>query len=495
MLEQLDSILAHEKRPKILVVGDVILDEYVTGAVGRISPEAPVPVLESTTVVKSPGGAANVAANLAALGCDVLLVGVVGVDAPGDALTGLLQERGISTAGLVVDPSRPTTHKIRVLAQGQHVLRIDREERAKISAEAQALLINKLKVWIPECDGVLCSDYEKGVLQPEVLQTLMKETSSRGRAVVVDPKGTGYERYVGAYALTPNVAEIETATGMKVTSVESLDQAVALLFAQTGAEVLLATRGKDGMVVYEREGPKTAIQAEGREVYDVTGAGDTVVAVLAIGIFGGSSAVDAAGLANIAAGQVVGKLGTATVTREELRRSLKGRAGRGQQKLISREAAKEVAERARARGQTVVFTNGCFDILHAGHVQYLQEARDEGDLLILGLNSDRSVRTLKGESRPVMGEGDRALILGAMECVDHVVLFDEATPQALVDALVPDVLVKGADYKAEEVVGRETVEANGGRLRLIRLVEGRSTSDIVERIKEISPCAPVTAAS
>ena len=484
MLEQFNEILAPGKRPKILVVGDIILDEYLTGAVGRISPEAPVPVLESTTVVKAPGGAANVAANLSALGCEVTLCGLRGDDSTGADLVDLLSNRGIKITGVIVDPSRPTTHKLRVLAQGQHVLRIDRESKTEVDSKAQSRMVQFLEEYIPQFDGIICSDYQKGVLQPDILSTIFKVSAAANKRVVVDPKGRDYERYKGAYALTPNISEMEAATGRKIQSDEELDAAAAELFEWTGIKVLLATQGKAGMMVYTADQKRERIPTQAREVYDVTGAGDTVTAVLGIGLFGGSSAISAAQIANCAAGLVVGKLGTATVSRADIFGFLNGRAARVRRKLVSLDVVKEVRAAGRRSGKTVVFTNGCFDLLHAGHVQYLQEARDEGDLLILGLNTDVSVRRMKGPNRPVVGQEDRALVLGALECVDYIILFDEPTPAKLIEALLPDVLVKGADYEPDEVVGKEVVEQTGGRLKLIRLAEGRSTTGIVERIQD-----------
>jgi D-beta-D-heptose 7-phosphate kinase/D-beta-D-heptose 1-phosphate adenosyltransferase len=482
MFEQFNSILSWKKKPKILVVGDLILDEYLSGAMGRISPEAPVPVLDSTRVVKALGGAANVAANLASLGCEVILCGVRGEDSGGEELEELLRSQGISTEGIVVDPSRPTTHKLRVLSKGQHVLRIDREEVLPLAPETRERLLLGVTRWVGECDGVICSDYQKGVLGAESLAAVMEAGRTSGRLVLVDPKGTDYGRYRGAHLLTPNRGEIELACGRPVDSEEELTAAVTELFLQTEAAFILATCGKDGMILYGRGGERERISAQAREVYDVTGAGDTVISVLALGILGGFQPKASARLANIAAGLVVGKLGTATLTRGEIVDFLHGRPGLGRRKLVDWESAASVRESARRLGKTVVFTNGCFDLLHAGHVQYLQRARDEGELLILGLNSDASVREVKGPGRPVVRQADRALVLAALECVDYVVLFDEETPASLISHLQPDVLVKGADYKPSEVVGRDTVLATGGRLVLVDLIEGRSTSLLVEQI-------------
>jgi len=482
MLEQFDSIFSENEVPRILVVGDLILDEYLSGAIGRISPEAPVPVLESAGRMRSPGGAANVAANLADLGCEVILCGVRGDDPDGEALVELLEERGISTDGVVLEKARPTTHKLRVLARGQHVFRIDSEQTVPIADETRTRLLEFVQKWIGACDGVICSDYQKGVLSRESLSAIMEASRKVDRLVLVDPKGSDYTRYRGAHLLTPNLSEVEIASGRDANSPETLAAAARDLLTQTEAPYLLATCGKDGMVLFGSAGECETIGTQAREVYDVTGAGDTVISMLALGIFAGMSSVASARLANIAAGLVVAKLGTATLTRFEIREFLNGRPGWGRRKLVNWRSAAEVCESAKKLGKTVVFTNGCFDLLHAGHVEYLQKARDEGDLLVLGLNSDASVRAVKGPGRPMVEQADRALVLAALECIDYVVIFDELTPASLIERLAPDVLVKGADYLASEVVGRDIVEGRGGRLVLVDLVEGRSTTRLVERI-------------
>lgn len=482
MLEQLHKILSSERRPRVLVVGDLILDEYLHGSIERISPEAPVPVVDSSSSRTVLGGAANVAHNLAALGCDVVLAGVVGRDAAGGQLREALREARIDARCVVDGDQRVTTHKVRVVAHGQQVLRLDKEERAPLDATTRSRLLSEVETAVADVDGVILSDYHKGVLAVGIVEAVVALARRAGRPVVVDPKGRSYERYRGVAALTPNLRELEVATGMAVDGPEAIAAAAAALQDITQAPALLVTAGADGMWLFEHDREPVHIRTEAREVYDVTGAGDTVVAVFALGLFAGAPLVDAARIANVAAGLVVAKLGTAVVERGELFERVGGSEAAWQRKMIQVDEAVGVVARARQAGRRVVFTNGCFDLLHAGHVAYLQRARSFGDLLIVGLNDDASVRDLKGDKRPLVPQHERAQVLAALESVDMVVLFGEATPDALIRSLRPDVLVKGADYRPEEVVGREFVESYGGRLELVELVQGRSTSGLISQI-------------
>lgn len=480
-------LLSHLPAPgasRLLVVGDLILDEYLRGAVHRISPEAPVPVLDSAACDQALGGAANVAANLRALGTHVLVCGAVGQDAAGAQLLARMQAEGLDTRGVLQVAERPTTHKLRVVSQVQHLLRIDRETKAALPAQATAQLCDFIRSHAAGVQGIVCSDYKKGVLDAALWQAIVEAAQGAGIPVVVDPKGFDYSMYRGAALLTPNLHEVEQASGLPVTRPADLDRAAANLLHATQARGLLVTCGKDGMVLYENDAKRTRtpIPAEAREVYDVTGAGDTVIAALSLAFCHGASMQESARLANTAAGLVVGKLGTATVGRDELAHACDVQQGTGASKLMARDAAAALCQRARARSQRVVFTNGCFDVLHAGHVQYLQSAKAFGDLLIVGLNTDGSMRALKGPERPLVPQAERSLILSALACVDVLVLFDEPTPGDLVDALLPDVLVKGADYHNQRVVGRETVEAGGGRVELVPLTEGQSTTGLVQTI-------------
>jgi D-beta-D-heptose 7-phosphate kinase/D-beta-D-heptose 1-phosphate adenosyltransferase len=482
MSENLKDILSRKKPLKILVAGDLVLDEYLWGTVSRISPEAPIQVLESASENQVPGGAANVANNLQALRCEVYLSGMIGGDEKGQQLVHLLKRKGIRVDGVVVDPFRPTTRKVRAIAHSQQILRIDREVRRPMSGGVQKKALDYLADTIPEVDGIICSDYQKGFLTEALLRSAVRRARSGKIPVVVDSKGSDYSRYRGVAAITPNIHEVEIASRIAIGKPADLDRAVERVFAVTRAKIVLVTRGGDGVSLYVRGKPRIDVPAEAREIYDVTGAGDTVTAVFGRGLFGGADPADAARLANMAGGIVVGKVGTATVGYEELSYYLEGGHPFQGRKTVDLDECKLALSRARNQGRRVVFTNGCFDLLHVGHLQFLQAARSKGDLLVVGLNDDRSVARLKGRGRPIIGESERARILSALDCVDYVILFSEPTPERLLTELRPDVLVKGADYRLDQVVGRKLVEGYGGRVELIPLVPGQSTSRIVQSI-------------
>lgn len=469
---------------RMLVIGDLILDEYWRGSVARISPEAPVPILESTAFEQTLGGAGNVARNLADLGCAIHLCGVIGDDSAGACLMRLIAKHNFDTAGIFTLTDRPTTHKLRVVAQVQHLLRIDREVKLALQDDVGKDVVNFVQRHLNRVQGIICSDYKKGVLTATVLQQVIALARGANIPVFVDPKGDDYAAYRGATLLTPNLREVQQASGITIDGPRDLDCAAHKLLGITAARGLLVTCGKDGMVLYQPGRDKIQIAAAAREVFDVTGAGDTVIAAMAYACLGQAPLEQAARLANVAAGLVVAKLGTASITRRELICGLDLLQGRGDAKILSLKRALEVVRQAQRQQRRVVFTNGCFDLLHAGHVQFLQAARRMGDILVLGLNTDASIRRLKGSQRPLMPEDERACLLAALTCVDHVVLFDEDTPYQLVEALRPDILVKGEDYRDREVVGRATVEAMGGRVELIELLEGRSTSNLVQTILE-----------
>lgn len=483
MTTPLDTLLAAEKPLKILVVGDLIVDGYLEGEVGRTSPEAPVPVVLSQNTRHVAGGAANVANNLQALGCDTILAGVVGDDPEAAILTTLLGNAKIEHR-LVTDSERPTTYKLRVVAQNQHMLRIDRESTQSIQASVVDALWQAIYPILRTVDGVIVSDYGKGVAGLSLLSRLMPACTLENLKVCVDPKGRDYARYRGAFMLTPNRSEVEQATGKPVDTPHSLSEAVQVIQNETHASVVLATCGADGMAVFETGAAPRILASRASEVFDVTGAGDTVVSVAAMGVFAGLSVEQAAELANLAAGVAVGKFGTVVVLPEELRAQV-ARGGIDEfAKILERTTAAAACERYRSAGKRVVFTNGCFDLLHAGHVHYLQQARRTGDVLILGLNTDASVSRLKGSTRPIVPERERAAVLSALESVTHVVFFDEDTPGPLIELLKPNVLVKGADWSPEKVVGKDFVEALGGELVLIEVLEGRSSTEIVKTILE-----------
>jgi D-beta-D-heptose 7-phosphate kinase/D-beta-D-heptose 1-phosphate adenosyltransferase len=472
------------KRPTVLVVGDVICDVYLRGRLERISPEAPVPVFEGTTRQPALGGAANVAANLHALGCDVRLLGVVGGDLAGRYLRELLHHRGIADTWLLEDAARPTTEKTRLIAQQQHVLRLDQETREPLSAMLSRELLAQATALLPSVDGIVCSDYRKGVCTRELLQPLFARARSAGRPIVVDPKVGDFTLYAGATVLTPNLAEVEQASGIQAHDEAALVRAAGLLLRQSQARVLLVTRGKDGMTLFQPAQTPAHIPAQAREVFDVTGAGDTAVAVFGMALLSGLSPLEAARLANVAAGIVVGKVGTAVVTPQELRLACRQGGIPEVEKIVPLDELVCALQDHRARGERLVFTNGCFDLLHVGHVQYLQQARRLGDRLIVALNDDASVRGLKGSGRPLIPVAQRAQLLAALACVDYVTWFGDPTPLELIKLIRPDVLVKGGDYTLDAVVGRPEVEAYGGVVRLIPAVEGVSTTTIINSIRE-----------
>lgn len=466
---------------RVVVIGDLMVDRYITGSVSRISPEAPVPVLLHGNVRIVAGGAANVAANVAGLGADVTLVGYVGADIEaGELRSALAAYPRVDLGKLVVDATRPTVTKTRVMSGRQQIVRIDAENPAAPGAEAEAALITAGKQAIAEADVVVLSDYAKGVLSDAVIAALIAEANARAIPVIVDPKRRTFEVYRGATLVTPNRKELFEATGIAGNDDDETVRAAAEASRQFGGDVLV-TRAEKGMTLWRQNGEITHVAAEAREVFDVSGAGDTVVAALAVALANRQSLETSIVIANTAAAIAVSKLGTAVVTRAELVAALdqashaEDRAG----VLVSREEAARIVARWQARGSRVVFTNGCFDLLHPGHIALIEAAAREGDRLVVALNTDASVQRLKGPTRPLQDEQARARVMGALRAVDLVILFDEDTPLEAIQSLKPDVLVKGADYREDQVVGADFVKANGGRLVLANIVPGRSTSALV----------------
>jgi D-beta-D-heptose 7-phosphate kinase / D-beta-D-heptose 1-phosphate adenosyltransferase len=472
---------------RVLVVGDVMLDRYLWGDVKRISPEAPVPVVRVRQQSEVPGGAGNVAANLAGLECPVSILGICGNDEAGTRLRKIFLEKGIEPL-LQESIARPTISKTRIMARGQQLLRLDEEEPRILSPELEEKIIARFELKAPECDAVVLSDYGKGIFQtPDLCQHLIGFCTTRGIPVLVDPKGTDWTRYQGATCITPNTAELELAAGSAVEESElELLQSASAIRSRYGLEWLLVTRGAMGMVLCGKGASPLLIPARAREVFDVSGAGDTVIATLAAGLALKLSFAEAAQLSNLAAGIVVGKLGTQPITRPELSSAIElndmQRQSTGASKIAALDSARILVKSWQSSGQKVVFTNGCYDLLHPGHIHLLHQSRDLGDRLIVGLNTDASVRRLKGNSRPIVAERDRAAIVSALGCVDLVVLFDEDTPLELIQAIKPDILVKGEDYRLDQVVGREVVESHGGRVCLVPLLQGYSTTRIAEKI-------------
>lgn len=470
----------------ILVLGDLMIDRYFFGQVKRISPEAPVPVFLKKSEQFVLGGAANVVANLIAAGQRVFVSSVVGNDSYGNMLQEKLRIIGVDCQGLVWSDARPTSIKTRLLAQNhQQLIRVDEEVTDPISGETVEKLLNNIKMILDRVDAIILSDYLKGVLTEEVCQSVIAMANSRNIPVFVDVKDKKAEKYKDATLVKPNRNELEAITGMAVKTDNDILVAASSLRQMCGCKYVLATLGGKGMLLVG-DGIEKWIPCVEHEVFDVSGAGDTVISYLTAASANGARIEEAAQLANIAAGIKVTKLGTAPVSKEELMEEL-GSNTKGikqiyalPQKCVSVDEVLKKLENK--KGKKVVFTNGCFDILHAGHVGYLNEAAKCGDILVVGLNSDASVKRLKGESRPVNNQADRASVLCALECVDYVVIFEEDTPYDLIKAIKPDVLAKGADYKKEEIAGYDIVEANGGEVALIPLLDDHSTSGIIQRI-------------
>lgn len=483
-MTDLHSLIDALAGTRILVVGDVMLDRFTHGKVDRVSPEAPIPVLCVQREMAMPGGAGNVVANLAALGARAELLGVIGDDAAGRELSALMAGLNGRSDGLLTVAGRPTTTKTRFIAGGQQLLRADAETDAPLDDADAARLLAVAAERLPGAGALVLSDYGKGVLTAEVSTALIDLARAAGVRVLVDPKGRDYGRYRGAFCVTPNARELSDATGMGARDDVGVVAASRALARDCGIAAVIATRSEQGMSVVPADGPATHLRAQAREVFDVSGAGDTVVAVLATAIAAGANLVEAATLANIAAGIVVAKVGTATVRPGELRdaASLALATGPGAKRVTLDRAVEQVG-RWHQQGLRVGFTNGCFDLLHPGHISLIAQARAQCDRLVLGLNSDDSVRRLKGPTRPVQDEASRATVLSALGDVDLVVVFGEDTPLDLIRALRPDLLVKGADYSIDNVVGAREVLGWGGRVVLAELTEGQSTTSTVARMR------------
>lgn len=467
---------------RVVVVGDAMLDRFVYGEVERISPEAPIPVLRETRETAMAGGAGNVARNVAALGASVEFVSLIGDDPAGLELRAMLAAEGGITPLLEVLGGHLTTVKTRYIAGHQQMLRADRERPFGVPQALQTQIAQGVHGLLGKAGALVLSDYGKGVLAPNGAADLIAAARKAGVPVVVDPKGTDFARYRGANVVTPNRKELQAATGMATDSDAAIIDAARKLIADCGIDYVLATRSADGMSLIGAD-EVHHLAAEAREVFDVSGAGDTVVAAVAAGLAAGVSLLDAARLANVAAGIVVGKVGTAVARRAEIADALHaGDLLRGERKLAGLEAAVDHVARWRRQGLRIGFTNGCFDLLHPGHVHLLEQARAACDRLVVGLNSDASVKRLKGPERPIQSEAARAVMLGSLATVDLVVLFADDTPISLIEALKPEILVKGADYALKDVVGGAFVQSYGGKVVLAELVPGQSTTATISRM-------------
>ena len=479
---ELERRIAELGHPRVLIVGDLILDRYVTGEVARISPEAPIPILRAQNAELRLGGAGNVAANLRSMEAEVEVIAVVGDDGFGRAVCEKLEEIGVSLDSVVSDASRPTIEKTRMISGVQQMLRVDWEDARELDGAALEAVLDRIPAAVARAGAVVLSDYGKGVLHAQVIERTIAEARQRGIPVLVDPKGRDFSRYRGATLITPNKKEAELALGRSIAGQESLAGAADELIGAAELASIVITLGPDGIYHREASGETGHHPARARAVFDVVGAGDTVVAQLALALADGLDLSTAVDLANHAAGIVVGRLGTISVTRSELlARILEDLPATG--KLLDEVSLESVLEGWRREGRRIVFTNGCFDVLHVGHVDYLRFARSTGDVLIVGINDDASVSRLKGPERPVNILDDRMRVLAALEMVDAVVSFPEDTPARIIERVTPDVLVKGEDWRDKGVVGREWVESHGGRVVLAPLVEGRSTTSTLERIR------------
>ena len=466
------------KSPKLLVIGDLMIDHYLWGSCERISPEAPVQVINVDNESTVLGGSGNVINNLKALGAQVDVISVIGGCETSDELKILLNDINVNSKYLITQKDRITSKKSRIIAAQQQVVRYDRESTDEISTKSQTIILNTFKKIITNYDAVLLSDYGKGVLTADLTQSLIAIANDNNKKVLIDPKGLDYSKYKGAYLLTPNKKEASEATQINVHDDATLTQAITQLKTQCDLDVSLITLSEQGVAIFDdelRTHPTVA-----REVFDVTGAGDTVLASLGFALSCGLDIDNSVEFANLAAGVVVGKIGSATATLNEIieyESSLNKSTSDEHIKTLDEIIA--LSTELKSRDKKIVFTNGCFDILHAGHVRYLETAKSYGDVLILGLNSDRSVTELKGEGRPINTQLDRAYILAALEAVDYVIVFNEDTPYDLIKAIKPHVLVKGGDYEGQHVVGQDIAD----ELKLVQFVDGKSTTKTIEKIQ------------
>jgi len=467
-----------ESKPNILVVGDLMIDHYLWGSCERISPEAPVQVVDIAKETSVLGGAGNVINNLVALGADVSVCSVIGSDDNGRELLDMLEKIDVDTSKIILQNERKTSKKSRVIAVSQQILRYDKESKNSISKESEDSIELAIKDSITKFDIIILSDYGKGVLTDSLTQNIINISNQNGVRVLVDPKGEEFSKYSGAYLLTPNKKEAILASKVDIVDTKSLKRALKSLKASCNLGISLITLSEEGIAIFDEE--MEIFPTVAKEVFDVTGAGDTVIASIAFALSSGKTIQESVTFANLAAGVVVGKIGSATVSLaeiEEYEASL--HKSRSDAHIKSFKDIESIVQRYKESGKQIVFTNGCFDILHVGHVKYLQIAKSFGDILIVGLNSDSSVSRLKGPTRPVNIAEDRAYLLAALEAVDFVVPFEEDTPYNLIKMIAPDTLVKGGDYEGKSVVGTEFAK----ELKLVDFVDGKSTTKTIEKIQ------------
>ena len=481
MALNLEKFLNCDRSKSCMVVGDIILDKYVYGHVDRISPEAPIPVVSTSNTQYVLGGAANVAGNIGGLGINAILCGVIGADVEGDELVSKLKEKKVSFEGYI-SSGRCTTLKTRVVGMNQQLVRVDREDISPLSSEEEDGLILKIKKLLASVDYLVLSDYNKGVCTDSFCERLFDLCEVNGKRVVVDPKSSNWTKYRGAFVITPNFKEFREAIGRDIPNDEgNISECAESLLDRYELAQILVTRSQYGMTLVGRERNIRTFKAKQQEVFDVSGAGDTVIATLTAALTLGYKIEEAVGISNYAAGVAVSKAGTYVVTLEDLVEYINGEGAWYEDKIVELNGVAELVDKWRSFGERIVFTNGCFDIMHIGHVDYLNKSRRMGTRLIVGLNSDASVKRLKGNDRPINGQKERSRMLAALQCVDAVVVFEEDTPEKLIEKICPDYLIKGGDYAIEDIVGRQYAK----EVLTIPLTEGCSTTAMIKKIKEM----------
>jgi len=479
-------VINNFKNKKVFVIGDLMLDKYIFGTSIRISPEAPVPVIKQSSIEYTPGGAANVAKNIEDLGASAHLIGITGSDANAAILKRLLIKTSISTKNIITVRNRPTTVKTRIISDDQQIVRIDDECGSQISANTQNQLLSRISrvIRVNKPEAVIISDYNKGVITKKITQETIKLSKKLGAFISVDPKGADFSKYAGSSIVTPNRKEAELVFGQSIPGRTMMVKALKKIKNDINSEGLLITNGKEG-VSFIRNNKVFHIPAVKKHVYDVTGAGDTFISAFTLSALCSDSWETAAEIANVAASIVISNLGTTSVSKDQLTTEIEKLSHSYSKVKNLKELSKALSDRRRKR-EKVVFTNGCFDILHTGHLKILKESRKQGDLLVVALNSDKSVRRLKGKNRPVISEIDRATMISSFNFVDYVVIFNEDTPLKIIREIKPDVITKGGDYKKEQVVGKKYVESYGGKIKIIPLERNKSTSEILDQIKRNS---------
>jgi len=478
------SIIHQFKKKKILVVGDIMLDEYIYGTSTRISPEAPVPIINKTEKILSPGGSANVANNLKQLGVRTFLIGTVGNDPNSKEITGLLRSEGFDLKNIIKDSHKPTTVKTRIISNGQQIARVDDEDPTGISVNIQNQVLNRVSktLRMQRPDAVIISDYNKGLITKKVSKEIIKLARKYGSFISVDPKGEDFSKYSGTDLITPNRNEAETVTGLNLKNEKEIKACLKKLLLLSKTKSALITMGKDGISFLNSNNSFNTVPAQQINVFDVTGAGDTFISVFTLSLVISKSWNDSAYLANLASSLVVSSVGTTYTTSDQLLRA--SAVKNENDKIIKLADLKKMLLASRKNGEKIVFTNGCFDLLHPGHIKILKESKKLGDILIVALNSDSSVKKLKGSGRPLVKEDERAHLLSLLEEVDFVVIFQELTPLKVIRELKPDIITKGGDYKKSEIVGSDFVKSKGGTVITIPLLKNHSTSRIIKSISK-----------